>query len=220
MKHAWLAVLLAAAHPATASDTGWPDTPLARVEALAVLQSFNADLLSHPSATLTLERWCGDHHLAPEVKILARLDRSVQKPATDEQRRRLQVGPNEPIIYRRVHLTCGDKTLSEADNWYVPSRLTSEMNRLLTETETPFGRAVLGLGFHRTLLSADLVWQVLPPDWMIRLRLPDAGAGMLDIPATVLEHRAILLTPANLPFSEVTESYTSSVLAFPPPSGP
>jgi hypothetical protein len=213
----WLAVLLAAVHPAWAS---WPDTPLARVEALAVLQSFNADLLSHPSATLTLERWCADHRLAPEGKILARLDRAVQKPASEEQRKQLQVGPDETIVYRRVHLTCGDKVLSEADNWYVPSRLTPEMNRLLTETETPFGRAVLALDFHRILLSAELVWQVLPGDWMMRPSLSAGGSGMLDIPGTVLEHRAILLTPANLPFSEVVESYTANILAFPPPTGP
>ncbi|MGA0586972.1 hypothetical protein ACO2Q2_07570 [Dyella sp. KRB-257] len=42
----------------------WPDTALARTEALALLQTLNADLLSHDSATLTLERWCGAHGMA------------------------------------------------------------------------------------------------------------------------------------------------------------
>jgi chorismate-pyruvate lyase len=208
---------LLAVAPALAQAPAWPDTPLARLEAMAVLQSFNADLLSHASATLTLERWCAAHRLAPEGKIVAKLDRSVQKPATDEQRQRLKVGPEEPIIYRRVHLTCGDKVLSEADNWYVPSRLTAEMNRLLTETETPFGRAVLALDFHRNLLSAKLVWDVLPPGWETQTQLPPAGDGTLAIPGTVLEHRAILLTPANMPFSEVVESYTGEILDFLPP---
>jgi hypothetical protein len=212
----WLGLLLAG--PAAAQN--WPATALARVEALAVLQSFNADLLSHASATLTLERWCARHNLAPEGKIVAKLDRGVDKPATDEQRAQLKVGPEEPVIYRRVHLTCGDKVLSEADNWYVPSRLTPEMNRLLTETETPFGRAVLALDFHRILLSAKLTWDVLPQGWEMQPALPAAGAGALAIPATVLEHRAILLTPANTPFSEVVESYTSANLAFAPPIAP
>ncbi len=182
-----------------------------------MLQTFNADLLSHPSATLTLERWCASHHLAPEGKIIAKLDRDTQKPVTDAQRHELQVSPDEPVIYRRVRLTCGDKVLSEADNWYVPSRLTVEMNRLLTETETPFGRAVLALDFHRILLSAKLIWDVLPAGWEMQAHLPVAGARPLAIPATVLEHRAILLTPSNTPFSEVVESYTGAILAFPPP---
>jgi len=206
-----------AATPALAQSPDWPDTPLARVEAMAVLQSFNADLLSHASATLTLERWCAAHHISPDGKIIAKLDRAVQKPATDEQRHALQVGPEEPIIYRRVRLTCGDKVLSEADNWYVPSRLTAEMNHLLTDTETPFGRAVLALDFHRILLSAKLVWDVLPEGWEMQPHLPAPGAGPLAIPSTVLEHRAILLTPANTPFSEVVESYTAGILGFPAP---
>jgi hypothetical protein len=212
----WLFLLLLLSRHAQAQT--WPDTALARVEALAVLQSFNADLLSHASATLTLERWCASHHLAPEGKIIAKLDRSVQKPATPEQRNQLKVGADEPIIYRRVRLTCGEVVLSEADNWYVPARLTPEMNRLLTETETPFGRAVLALDFHRILLSARLVWDVLPPGWDTQKQLPPDGTGTLALPATVIEHQAILLTPANIPFSEVVEDYTSAILPSPPPA--
>ena len=41
--------------------------------------------------------------------------------------------------------------------------------------------------------------------------------GALAIPAHVLEHRAVLSTPDGSPFSEVVETYTSEVLAFPPP---
>src|SRR3982075_2639291 len=44
---------------------------LARVEALAVLETFNAELLSHDSATLTLERWCDAHKLASPARIVA-----------------------------------------------------------------------------------------------------------------------------------------------------
>jgi hypothetical protein len=42
-----LAVLALGAAPAQAS---WPDTPVARLEALAELQTLNADLLSHDIA--------------------------------------------------------------------------------------------------------------------------------------------------------------------------
>lgn len=209
--------VLLAAPGAGAAGSPWPDTPVARLEALAVLQSFNADLLSHPSATLTLERWCAAHRLAPEGRIVAELDRAAAKPATTEQRARLRVGVDDMVAYRRVRLYCGGRVLSEADNWYVPGRLTPEMNRLLDETTTPFGRAVLDLGFHRELLGAELLWRPLPDGWDMQSALPAAGGGALPIPDEVLEHRAVLLTRENVPFSEVWETYTANVLGFAPP---
>lgn len=206
-----------AAPGAQAAGPPWPDTPLARLEALAVLLGFNADLLSHPSATLTLERWCSAHRLAPEGRIIAELDRAASKPATAEQRVRLQVGADELVAYRRVRLSCGGRVLSEADNWYVPARLTPEMNRLLEQTTTPFGRAVLALGFHRELLGAELLWRPLPDGWEMQAALPAGGGGALTVPDQVLEHRAVLLTRGNVPFSEVRETYTAEVLGFAPP---
>ena len=56
----------------TAWATPWPDTFVGRVEALALLETFNAELLTHDSATLTLERWCDVHRLASPARILAR----------------------------------------------------------------------------------------------------------------------------------------------------
>jgi hypothetical protein len=72
---------------------------------------------------------------------------------------------DEPVRYRRVQLFCGDKLLSEADNWHVPVRLTPEMNRLLDQTDTPFGRAVKDLEFQRLTLTATVPWRPLPEGW-------------------------------------------------------
>ena len=58
------------------------DNYLARGELLALLQTLNADLLSHDSATLTLERWCADHRLAEPPRIVARRVRDAPKPTT------------------------------------------------------------------------------------------------------------------------------------------
>lgn len=91
-----------------------------RTQALALLQTLNADLLSHPSATLTLERWCGDHGLAPEAKIVAHRVRGDDKPLPQNARHALGISADEPMHYRRVQLACGELVLSEADNWYVP----------------------------------------------------------------------------------------------------
>ena len=52
---------------------------------------------------------------------------------------------------------CGSVVLSEADNWYVPSRLTPEMNRLLDTTDAPFGRVVQAVHFRRRTLDRKSV---------------------------------------------------------------
>jgi hypothetical protein len=90
----------------------WPDTFLARVEALAVVETLNATLLATRSATFTLDKWCADHKLSNETKIRARLVREAVKPITQEQRCRLQIDDSEPVKYRHVELTCGDRVLS------------------------------------------------------------------------------------------------------------
>jgi len=200
----------------TAAPLQWPDSFLGRVEALAVLQSLNADLLSHDSATLTLERWCSQHHLASPAQVTAQRVRDMNKPADPEVRKQLQVGPDEPVRYRRVSLRCGEVELSEADNWYVPGRLMGDMAQRLDQTDEPFGKVVQPLHFQRHTLSAQLLWRPLPQGWEMRGNVASTITHhALTIPAAVLEHRAVLALSDGTPFSEVVETYTSNVMAFP-----
>jgi chorismate-pyruvate lyase len=217
-------VVLASLLPASiagAEENGahpWKDGFTARLEALALLQTLNADLLSNDSATLTLERWCASHDLANPPRIVAERVHGSDKTPTTEQRQLLAVDATEPINYRRVRLSCGSDVLSEADNWYVPSRLTPEMNRSLDTSDTPFGRVVLPLNFRRRTISAKLLWSPLPQGWEMGKSLPAAdGTATLTIPHSILEHRAVLTLPNGTPFSYVTETYTNEVLAFPQP---
>jgi len=222
-----IAVLLAGA-PATAREPAppaWPDTTEARLAALALIQTLNATLLSTPSATLTLDRWCADHALAPEgSKIVAERVKGAEKPADADIRAALGATPDERIVHRRVRLTCGSRVLSEADNWYRPGQLTEAMNRELETTDTAFGRVVKPLGFSRTTLDAKLVWQPLPEGWEVSpateaAAVPKPGE-MLEIPRFILAHRAVLKKPDGTAFSLVAENYTSEILAFPPPLAP
>jgi hypothetical protein len=210
-------VALACGPASAASAPPWPDTPLGRVEALAVVETLNAQLLGSSSATATLEGWCGEHHMASPARLVAELVRGADKPVTDEQRRVLQVEEGETVKYRRVRLACGTHVLSEADNWYVPGRLTAEMNRLLETTDTPFGRAVAGLHPVRQTLSAELLWSPLPAgDLQVGREAPAAGGGgALAIPTALFRHRAVLYDDRRRPFSEVVETYTSAVLDYP-----
>jgi chorismate-pyruvate lyase len=203
-----------------AAAAAWPDTPGTRVEALALLETLNADLLSNDSATLTLDRWCEAHKMATPPKIVAERVHGNDKEPTDEVRQLLGVDATETVRYRHVRLHCGGHVLSEADNWYVPARLTPDMNKVLDTTDTAFGRAVQELHFHRRTLSARLLWSPLPQGWEMAGTLPSVPKGPLQIPAEIIQHRAVLSLPDGTPFSLVVETYTSEVLSFPGPPRP
>ncbi len=196
------------------------DASVQRVALLALLQTLNADLLSHDSATLTLERWCADHRLAGDsstgpARIVARRLRDAPKPVPDDLRARLEVGATEPLGYRHVQLVCGARVLSEADNWYVPSRLTAAMNLALDTTDEPFGRVVRPLDFRRRTLSAELLWSPLLEGWEMSATSDLASERLpLRIPHALLRHEAILYTSAQTPFSAVVETYTNQLFDF------
>jgi hypothetical protein len=213
------ALALAAGRLARAQPPAWPDTFVARVEALALMQTLNAELLASRSATETLERWCGDHHLAAEPRIAARLVTGADKPPSPEQRQRLQIGPADPVKYRHVRLQCGSHVLSEADNWYVPARLTADMNRRLDTTDTPFGTVVRPLEPVRQTLAATMLWSPLPPRWEVGAadHASNVANGTIDMPPALFAHRAVLVTADRVPFAEVYEVYQREILAFAPP---
>ena len=222
-RHPWRSALIGLAlgalscGAANAAPANWPNTLTARLEALALLQTLNAELLSHDSATATLQRWCESHQLAPDPHIIAMQMRIDPKAPSDEQRRALHVAANDAVRYRHVQLSCGTLLLSEADNWYVPDRLSAQMNHLLETTDTPFGTVVRDLHFQRHTLSARLLWMPLPADWEMNALPAAPASATLVIPAQVLEHRAILSLPDGTPISEVVETYSGNVLAFPAP---
>jgi hypothetical protein len=157
--------------------------------------------------------------MAAEPRIAARLIPGVDKALDAEQRQRLQI-TSENVTYRKVELRCGSHVLSEAENWYVPSRLTAEMNRLLETTDTPFGRAVQALEPFRQTVDVRLLWSPLPDGWerQSNTHPPCATTGPLAIPAALFEHRAVLYTREHKPFSEVHEVYQRQILSFPAPA--
>lgn len=196
----------------------WNESFADRVEALALIQSLNSQILSSTSATLTLEKWCRDHNMAASPKVVATLVRGVAKPASPDIRHLLQVGDTERVNYRHVLLSCGDKVLSEADNWYVPARLTADMNQLLEKTDTPFGKAVLPLKPYRQTLAAYLLWSPLPNGWEMNPAIAKAQSHTADdMPDALFEHQAVLYTKDHQPFSVVNEFYQKHILDFPVP---
>jgi len=161
----------------------------------ALMQALSDGLLASRSATQTLEAWCGDHHLAAPPRIVARRLANVDKPAAAEQRERLHVASTDVVKFRHVRLQCGSRVLSEADNWYVPGRLSAAMNHLLETTDTPFGTVVRPLEPYRETLAVTMFWR--------------EGAAP---PEALFAHRAVLFTRDHVPFSEVYEVYQREIL--------
>jgi hypothetical protein len=156
---------------------------------------FEQTLAARESATQALGEWCAARGIASPPTIRALADRQAQEPASIAVRNALGVGVDEPIAFRHVRLTCGDTVLSDAKNWYVPGRLTPAMNATLATSETPFGKVVGPLGFHRERLEQR------------RGRVAECPAG------TVLSHKAVLRLADGRAISLVVECYTRANLS-------
>lgn len=182
----------------------------------------NAEVLASRSATATLETWCRDHGLAQPPTVVATRVTTVDKPPTEQQRAELKVGADEPVRYRNVRLSCGERLLSEAENWYVPSRLTAEMNQILDSSDTPFGKVVAALTPTRTTLDMQILWEVLPQGWenLPRQELRQWAARHQDIVGhdegrDMFRHVAVLTRESDdLPIAEVFETYQMGALRF------
>ncbi|HVR90764.1 MAG TPA: hypothetical protein VHG29_06695 [Novosphingobium sp.] len=163
------------------------------------LDAFERVLAAHDSATAALGEWCERQGIAvPEITAMPVGDGRTAEP--DGLRAELAVDAREPLGFRHVRLACGETVLSEAYNWYVPARLTPEMNTALADGRTPFGRIAAPLGFRRERLDSK------------RGSMPGCPAG------TVLRQRGLLRLPDGTPLSLVNECYLAANLGHEPPN--
>lgn len=175
--------------PAIAAPAPAPvDAPLAtRLE---------RELLGTTSATATLERWCAERGLAMPAKVIAVVVHGKAKPLSLAQRTRLMLGPHDRLGYRHVRLVCGGRTLSEADNWYVASRLPAAIEAALSTSDAPFGKLVAPLGVTRRTLGIERLWRPGAP-----------------VPAELLRQHAVVIDRTGQPLAEVVEHYSSALVA-------
>ena len=158
------------------------------------IAALRATLASQASATVALERLCADRNKDDPSRITARRVRDADLPAPASLQGDLGVKPNTQVAYRHVRLSCGDAVLSQAHNWYLPDRLTAQMNEQLTETDIPFGRVVATLDFRRFPLKTGRTDHACPAD-------------------TVLANRSILRLPDGRGLALVIECYTAAAIS-------
>ncbi len=144
---------------------------------------FRADIAQASSATAVLQARCSTH---PITAI--RVNDKVKAPPR-AIRARLGIASHQQVRYRHVRLMCGTTLYSDADNWYVPDRLTPAMNSALDTSETPFGKVIAPLNARRTI---------------IRTRMRRHGS--------FLTVTAVLTSEAGQPLSGVVERYQAAAL--------
>ncbi len=176
-----------------------PSVALAGLTACAIHPGPQVDglermLASHASATAALEQWCEQQGLASPARVIAEQAPGQLVDEPSDLRGLLGVAEQEELGSRHVRLTCGGRLLSQAQNWYVPARLSPAMNALLASTTTPFGKVAAPLGFRRELIESR------------RGAGPDCPAG------TVLFQRALLRLPDGEPLAYVLECYAASAV--------
>lgn len=172
----------------------------ARSEVEQSIEALSTRLVTGSSATAVLEAWCEERGLGSTPRLVARRIEATPRALDALQVERLHLEAGSQVRYRRVRLVCGVHLLSEAENWYVPARLTPEMNRLLETTEMPFGRVVHTLAPVRRNLRLRRIW---PPETE---RAPGPSDALFSI-------QALLTGRDGVPLCEVGETYTGAILA-------
>jgi chorismate-pyruvate lyase len=147
---------------------------------------FRAEIAQASSATAVLQSRCATH---PITAIRAD---SRAKALPRSIKARLGISDNQQVRYRHVRLMCGPTLYSDADNWYVPSRLTPAMNYALDTSETPFGKVIAPLNARRSIIRTRT-----------RRHSP------------FLRVTAVLTSESGAPLSGVVERYQAAVLTPP-----
>jgi hypothetical protein len=158
----------------------------------ALIQDLSMRLIAGATATETLLAWCDEHGLSDgpiTVEIRQRFSHAV---VPDDVLPALKLDPCEGISYRHVQLMRGSLPLASAENWFVPQRLTADMNAALNRTNVPFGRVVAPLHPFRRTLAAHL-----PSHSEI-----------------ILVHKAVIFSNTGTALALVNESYSSDLVSF------
>jgi chorismate-pyruvate lyase len=129
----------------------------------------------------------------------------------DEVMAALGPAASEAVHYRQVRLMCGSLALAVAENWFVPHRLTEDMNEALNQTNIPFGSVIAPLHPVRRTLVAN-AWPLVDepveaPPWF-------RGSAHGSHPEIILEHKAMILSNSGTSLAHVNEFFFANLVSF------
>jgi hypothetical protein len=184
--------------------------PLPRIR--EELARFEAALRGSGSATGVLTRWIAERTGGADVRLTAHVRSTVPDALSPAMLERLEVGDAGNVAYRRVWLAYAGRVFSIAENWYVPDRLSPEMNERLATDAAPFGTVVEPLMPVRETLFSQCLW---PSDEIggegSRRDGGELASTLVRLPPTVLRHAALVRARTGEPICEVSELYTRNI---------
>ena len=163
------------------------------------LQRFREGLNLSRTATAFLNDWLYEEFGVIDAELCIDILQTETDPVCEALLRLLDVEQPADLAYRRVVISHDSVALSEAQNWYVPKRLTVEMRRAIARTRQPFGHIVGPIVAHRDELPR-----------MTQASIPDSPKPRCKAP--ILECSALLRRSDDKPISLVREWYTSAIV--------
>ncbi len=176
----------------------------------ALIQELSRRLCKTPTATATLFGWCEEHRLSSgPVTALCR-HRCHPTATARDVIAELNPLPRESIAYRSVQLVRGGLPLVDAENWFIPHRLTPGMREALEATDVPFGEVIAPLNPTRRTLSVrtrDL------PGGSPLSHLLERQRAERQYPDAILSIDAIVISGSGLPLAYVRENFRPELIA-------
>jgi hypothetical protein len=157
----------------------------------ALVWALNTRLIVGATATDTLLFWCHEYGLSHGPITVEVRQFFAPAVVPDDVLPVLKLDPGDTIHYRQVQLMRGSLPLAAAENWYVPQRLSADMNDALIATNFPFGSVIAPLRPLRHTLAANLQ--------------PYAEV--------ILVHSAAILSQSGTVLAFVKESYFSDLVS-------
>lgn len=190
-----------------------------RMDAILILEELHYELIRSSSATDVLEKWCSKYTISKDtVQIKVKKVEEKKYFPNVAIKKRLKINDDNELHYRHVKLYCGKYALSEAKNWYVPNRLTPEINYSLANTIIPFGKLIKELSPRRINIEAKFFFES-QFDNIIKieneskpLALSNLFNEEMNMPRCLFRHKALIYSDKGLPISEVHETYLRDLL--------
>jgi hypothetical protein len=172
------------------------------------IRELSSALNSEPSATKVLNRWCFKHGFSDREKsIVAIVKKEPQINPSSELVRDLGVDIGAEVSFRSGHLVCRgpELILSDVNLWWVRERIPEDMQRVLDDTDRPFGEVISALEFKRIPQETD-IFQISD-----RVEHGAETIEFCDIPCHIITNTAILMA-AGRPICFITENYRKCIL--------
>ena len=172
----------------------------------AVVRELSASLLRASTAREALFFWCEAHGISSgPITVVRREPKELNDP-DDDMLEELRPRRDECIAHRSVRLMRGRILLSEADDWFIPDRLPTDIGGVLEATNAPFGAAVARLWpSRRTYFVSFAEW--MTDDTGNAGRLASLSSSM-----TILEHKTVVADRNRRPLSVTSERYCLSLM--------